>query len=65
MPTPAASPCAIVLLSKMRFGYDFLDRVAVTMAREVGSSIVTLTSLELEDIALEFLHQRNLYIRST
>ena len=31
------------------------------MAREIGSSIITLTAMELEDIALEFLQQRNLY----
>ncbi|KAF5664359.1 atpase family aaa domain-containing protein [Fusarium heterosporum] len=60
-PTPTASEFGIVLLSKMRFGYDLLDRVVVTMAREVGSSIITLTSSELEDIAVDFLRQRNHY----
>ncbi|KAF4990598.1 hypothetical protein FGRMN_8357 [Fusarium graminum] len=63
MPMSAASENGIVLLSKMRFGYDFLDRVVVTMAREVGSSIISLTSSELEDIAADFLRQRNLYLK--
>ncbi|KAG9252680.1 uncharacterized protein F5Z01DRAFT_726515 [Emericellopsis atlantica] len=60
---PAASPCAIILLSKMRLGYDFLDRVVVTMAREMGSSLITFTSSELQDIAWDFLRQRTLYLK--
>lgn len=60
---PATRPQAVILLSKMRLGYDFLDQVVVKIAQEMRCSLITLTFSELGEIADDFLCQRDLYLK--
>ncbi|KAH8171121.1 ATPase family associated with various cellular activities (AAA) domain-containing protein [Sarocladium implicatum] len=60
---PRARSDAIILLSKMRLGYDLLDRVMVTIAQEMGSSLITVTSAELREVAEDFFRQENSYLK--
>ncbi|GKT61329.1 AAA family ATPase [Colletotrichum tofieldiae] len=42
----------------MRFGLQFLDELVILTAKELGSSLVSINSQDLEDIGLDFYYQK-------
>ncbi|KAJ0163516.1 hypothetical protein CTA2_2864 [Colletotrichum tanaceti] len=49
---------SITLSCEMRFGLQFFDELVILTAKELGSSLVSINSQDLEDIGLDFYYQK-------